>query len=71
MNGTLYFVNEVLGYGVLRCDHDGSDVIVRLSKIHDTGVISILSGQRYEFDMLLNQNTGRISLRNIKIINKN
>ena len=66
VNGTVKWFNTNKGYGFIEPDDGGKDVFIHISAVEKSGLKTLLENQKITFE--LNQDKGRSSAANIKIV---
>tara|TARA_B100002052_G_scaffold297026_1_gene326732 strand:+ start:282 stop:488 length:207 start_codon:yes stop_codon:yes gene_type:complete len=66
-NGTVKWFNTNKGYGFIEPDDGGKDVFIHISAVEKSGLKTLLENQKVTFEV--NQDKGRSSAANIKIVN--
>ena len=66
-NGTVKWFNTNKGYGFIEPDDGGKDVFIHISAVEKSGLKTLLENQKITFE--INQDKGRSSAANIKIVN--
>ena len=67
VNGTVKWFNTNKGYGFIEPDDGGKDVFIHISAVEKSGLKTLLENQKITFE--INQDKGRSSAANIKIVN--
>ena len=67
VNGTVKWFNTNKGYGFIEPDDGGKDVFIHISAVEKSGLKTLLENQKVTFEV--NQDKGRSSAANIKIVN--
>ena len=68
VNGTVKWFNTNKGYGFIEPDDGGKDVFIHISAVEKSGLKTLLENQKITFE--INQDKGRSSAANIKIVSK-
>ena len=68
VNGTVKWFNTNKGYGFIEPDDGGKDVFIHVSAVEKSGLKTLLENQKITFE--INQDKGRSSAANIKIVSK-
>ena len=65
-SGTVKWFNTNKGYGFIEPDDGGKDVFIHISAVEKSGLKTLLENQKVTFE--INQDKGRLSAANIKIV---
>ena len=59
--GTIKWFNAEMGYGFIQPDDGGSEVFVHIRAVERSGMDDLKAGQRIDFELFTDANTGRSS----------
>ena len=67
-NGTVKWFNPQKGYGFIQVSDGGSDIFVHISAVESAGLKSLNEGDKFSFDVEIDQRKGKSSAINLQAI---
>jgi cold shock protein len=66
--GTVKFFRQDKGFGFIARDEGGADVYVHRSELEKSGLVSLMDGQKVNFDVELDTKSGKPRAVNVHIV---
>jgi len=66
--GTVKWFNFQKGYGFITPDDGGKDAFVHVGAVGRSGLNDLHEGQKVGFELVLDQQTGKMSADNLKVL---
>lgn len=64
--GTVKWFNATKGFGFIQPDNGGSDVFIHISVVEQSGMRSIVEGQKISYDVQRDNKSGKMSACNLQ-----
>lgn len=64
--GTVKWFNTTKGFGFIQPDDGSKDAFVHISAVERAGLGHLIEGQKIEFDLVKDQQRGKVSAENLR-----